>query len=223
MIVSGLYFYSQQRQKPVIKLVNPDQFDELASDPKTFVLDVHTPEQTHISKTDNFIPYDRLEEKKDKLPKDKNTPILLYCRSGSMSEIAGKTLLKMGYKRIFDLEGGIQAYREQRVDVSLKPDTFDLGTVIYGDVAKTTFTLTNNTPKALNITKISTSCGCTKAKISKNTLEPYESIPVEVSFDPAVHKDDTDLGDLVRTIYIDTDNLNFAQVTTKIKATVIKN
>ena len=53
-------------------------------------------------------------------------------------------------------------------------------------------------------------------------LDPYASTEIDVTFDPAVHKDDTDLGELTRTIYIETDNLNFPKVTAEIKAIVIK-
>lgn len=233
LIVGGLYYYTQQYQgknqtestasNADIKLVNPNRFDELAAKPETFVLDVHIPEQTHIAGTDAFIPYDKLQGNQNKLPKDLNTPILVYCRSGSMSRQASQTLSEMGYTTIYDLEGGVQAYREQRVDVVMTPETQDLGTVIFGDVAKTTFTLTNNTPQPLTITKISTSCSCTSATVDNKLLQPEESTTVNVSFDPAVHKDDTDLGDLTRTIFIDTDNPNFKQVTAMITANVIKN
>ena len=232
LILTGVYFYALKDQKTDqnadtlsntdIQLINPDQFDELSAKPETFVLDVHTPEQTHISDSDVFIPYNKLEENKDQLPADKNTPILIYCRSGSMSGEASQTLASMGYTTIYDLEGGTQAYREQRIGVMLQPNSQDLGTVIYGDIATTTFTLTNNTPQPLNITKVSTSCSCTSATVEKESLEPYESTSVNVSFDPAVHKDDTDLGDLTRTIYIETDNPNFAKVSAEITATVVK-
>lgn len=228
IVGGGLYFYFQknQNEQPLteahIQSVNPDEFDALAADPQTFVLDVHIPEQSHISDSDTFIPYDKLKKYKDELPTDKNTPILVYCRSGSMSREASQTLASMGYTTIYDLDGGIQAYREQRVNVSMQPETQDLGTVIYGDVAKTTFTLTNKTPQIVHITKISTSCGCTSATVESETIAPQESTIVNVSFDPAVHKDDTDLGDITRTIFIETDHPNFAKVTAEITATVIK-
>jgi rhodanese-related sulfurtransferase len=229
LIGGGLYYTNQFNNKdvsdsmePAAQLINPDEFDELTAQSDVFVLDVHTPEQTHINKSDTFIPYDQLEEQSDRLPTDKSTPILLYCRSGSMSRIAGQTLVKMGYTTIYDLEGGTQAYREQRVGVAIEPTTQSLGTVIYGEVPTTTFTLTNNTPDDLNITKVSTSCGCTSATVENQSLKPYESTIVHVSFDPAVHKDDTDLGELTRTIYIETDNINFETVSSTITANVIK-
>ena len=142
LITAGVYFYTQISQSTEqnastmssadIQLINPSKFDELAAKPETFVLDVHTPEQTHISDSDAFIPYDKLEENKDQLPADKSTPILIYCRSGSMSREASQTLASMGYTTIYDLEGGTQAYREQRVGLMLQPDSQDLGTVKIG-------------------------------------------------------------------------------------------
>ncbi len=72
------------------------------------------------------------------------------------------------------------------------------------------------------VTRVSTSCGCTSAEVEKNSLAPYESTKVKVSFDPAVHKDDTDLGKLTRTIYIETDNINYPSLEVTITANVIK-
>ena len=204
------------------KLVSPQKFAELAKDKNAFILDVHTPEQTHIPNTTAFIPYNQIQQNIDKLPADKSTPILVYCRSGSMSEKASREIAYLGYTNVYDLEGGTNAYKESNVNVSLTPDTKALGTVIYGNVATTTFTLTNYTPLPLKLTRVSTSCGCTKASTDKELLEAYEATSINVSFDPAVHKDDTDLGDLTRTIYIETDNPNFPNLESKITATVIK-
>lgn len=226
----GVGIWVTKQEKPTVvteqpstaTLVSPEEFSRLAQSEKAFVVDVHTPEQTHIPGTDAFIPYDQIQENQDKLPSDKSTPILVYCRSGSMSAEASKELARLGYTTIYDLEGGTDAYKEQQVSVQLWPSRQDLGTVIYGDVATATFTLTNYTPLPLKITRVSTSCGCTKASVETHELAAYESTPVHVSFDPAVHKDDTDLGELTRTIYIETDNPNFSQLETMIAAKVVK-
>lgn len=206
-----------------IRLVSSQEFSSLIKNGDNFLLDVHIPEQTHIPGTDAFIPFDKILENQDKLPQDKNTPILIYCRSGNMSAQAAKDLLSLGYKHIYDLQGGTNAYKESNVSVSLTPKTTSLGTVIYGDVATTKYTLTNYTPLPLKITRVSTSCGCTKAKVENEELNAYQSTTVNVSFDPAVHKDDTDLGDLSRTIYIETDNPNFPELESTFTATVVKN
>ncbi len=206
----------------VVSSVNAVEFAALAKDDDSFLLDVHIPEQTHIPGTDAFIPYNEISQNINKLPQDKNTQILVYCRSGSMSKEAVLELQNLGYTNVVELAGGINEYKEANVTVGIAPTSQDLGTVVYGDVAKTEFTLTNFTPAKLAIARVSTSCGCTSAEVAKKSLEPYESTIVSVSFDPAFHKDDTDIGQLTRTIYIDTDNPNFKQVTASITANVIR-
>lgn len=198
------------------------QFDEIAADPEVFVLDVHIPEQTHIEGTDAFVPYDELAAHIDTLPADKSTPIVVYCRSGSMSKQAAVELADMGYTTVYDLVGGVQAYRETHASVYLQPSLHEFGTVIYGDVVTTEMVLTNFTPTPLTVTRITTSCGCTSATVDSETVGAYESTVVTISFDPAVHKDDTDLGDIRRTIYIETDNPNFSNIEGEITATVVK-
>ncbi|MEK9171547.1 MAG: DUF1573 domain-containing protein [Patescibacteria group bacterium] len=210
-------------QAPKPQLVKPAEFSKLANDENNFLLDVHTPEQTHIPGTKKFIPFDQIAENSGQLPADKNTNILVYCRSGSMSKIAAQKISELGYSNVYDLEGGIDGYRESNVEVKISPASRDLGEVIYGDVATTTFTFTNFSPAPIKITGISTSCGCTKAVMEKKELNAYEAAEIKVSFDPAVHKDDTDLGDIIRTIYIETDNPNFPRLTSIITAKVVKN
>src|SRR3989344_6279744 len=75
-----------------------------------FLLDVHIPEQQHIDGTDTFIPYNAIEANLSKLPEDKNTLIVVYCRSGNMSVIASQKLVELGYSNVMNLEGGIEAF-----------------------------------------------------------------------------------------------------------------
>ncbi|KKR71774.1 MAG: Rhodanese domain protein [Microgenomates group bacterium GW2011_GWC1_41_8] len=230
LVLFSVFLFTRQNKNDItheqtssIEQVDSSRFSELAKQENAFLLDVHIPEQTHIPGTDAFIPYNEIEKHTDQLPSDKTTPILVYCRSGNMSRQASETLASLGYTTIYDLEGGTDLYKQQVEIIVITPETQDLGTVIYGDVAKTEFTLTNFTPDPVEITNVSTSCGCTQAEVEKKSLAPYESTRVNVSFDPAVHKDDTDLGDLTRTIYIETNNSNFQKVTAEITAMVVKN
>ena len=60
---------------------------------KDFLLvNVHIPYEGEIANTDAFIDYDTIADHLDKLPRDKNTSIILYCRAGGMSDIASKVL-----------------------------------------------------------------------------------------------------------------------------------
>lgn len=84
-------------------------FDE---DKDIFLLDVHTPEQKHIKNTDTFIPFTGIEENKKSLPEDKNTEIIVYCRSGNMSKTASQDLLDLGYTNVKNLVGGVNAWKD---------------------------------------------------------------------------------------------------------------
>jgi len=232
MFVLGLIFYLgfvniAQKNKEAksfyaFKNISPQEFDNILSSRNPFLVDVHIPEQKHLEGTDLVVPYNDIKENLDKFPKDKNAEIIVYCRSGSMSTEAAQVLVDAGYTRVSNLTGGINAYNESNYGIYITPITKDLGEVIYGEIAKTTFKLKNNTKEKVDITKISTSCSCTSATVSKKSLKPYEDVDVFVEFNPAVHKDDTDLGDIIRTIYIDTTSANFPKIQASITAKVIK-
>jgi len=203
--------------------ISVQEFDKALADSDPFVVDVHTPEQQHIKGTDAFIPDTEVKDRLAEFPEDKDKEILVYCRSGNMSITASKILTEAGYTNVKNLVGGVKAWREVHHEVSLTPKAKDLGEVVYGQVVETEFLLTNNTSEDLIIKRVTGSCSCTQPSVEQTEVAAYESIKVKVKFDPAVHKDDSDLGEVTRTIFIETDNINFSKLEAQIIAKVIKN
>ncbi len=73
-------------------------------------INVHTPYEGEIEKTDTFISYDQMVAQSSSLPKDKTAPIILYCKTGRMSGEAIVTMQKMGYTNVRHLTGGMDAW-----------------------------------------------------------------------------------------------------------------
>lgn len=82
-----------------------------------FFVNVHIPYEGEIKNTDAFIPYDAIADNFDKLPKDKNAKIVLYCQSGRMSEIAAQELSRLGYTRISHLSGGMINWKNSGYEI----------------------------------------------------------------------------------------------------------
>ncbi|MHB1243008.1 MAG: rhodanese-like domain-containing protein [Gaiellaceae bacterium] len=90
-------------------LVAPEEFERAVAEPRTVAINVHTPDEGSIEGTDLAIPFDRLEARKEELPAT-STRLAVYCRSGSMSAEAVRTLARLGYRDVVELEGGMIAW-----------------------------------------------------------------------------------------------------------------
>ena len=92
--------------------IKPAELKQILDAKDFFLVDVHIPEQNHIEQTDLFVPFDEISKQTDRLPQDKDTKIVLYCRSGSMSARAADDLINLGYTNVYNLTGGKNAYDE---------------------------------------------------------------------------------------------------------------
>lgn len=90
--------------------VSVEQLATLLETQDVTMVNVHIPYEGEIPDTDLFIPYNEIEDHLGELP-DKGAPIVLYCRSGSMSTTAAEVLAREGYTGVMELDGGFNAWR----------------------------------------------------------------------------------------------------------------
>lgn len=79
----------------------------LKGDKKAVLIDVRTEEEFRIVRIPGsiLIPDYEIKDKIANAVPDKDTPVILYCRSGNRSAKAAKVLVEMGYTKVFDLGG----------------------------------------------------------------------------------------------------------------------
>ena len=97
------------------KRVSQEEFKKLMKDKTAQILDVRTANEVAQGKIQGSMNIDYfkagfIETAIGKL--DKNKPVLVYCAAGGRSASAAKDLKKAGFKKVYDLEGGFDNWKE---------------------------------------------------------------------------------------------------------------
>jgi rhodanese-related sulfurtransferase len=121
----GIFILASCQSKPVTgetitseggsyQNIAPDELNSMLKDKDFTFINVHIPFAGNIAGTDLSIPYDQITEPGylAQLPTDKGARIVLYCRSGRMSEIAAQELVSLGYTDVWNLDGGMVAWEQ---------------------------------------------------------------------------------------------------------------
>lgn len=98
---------SQKTEDNEIKQISCSEKDQLLKEKESTVLiDVRTEEEykeKHLDEAINISYENIVESLKENEKITKNTPIIVYCKSGGRSSVAADSLIKNGYKEVYDL------------------------------------------------------------------------------------------------------------------------
>ncbi len=94
-------------------VLSPTEFQSKLKDtPEAILLDVRRPEEIAVERLENsqsIVFDDSFETKLDDL---EQKPLFVYCASGKRSAKAAAILRGKGYKNVYELEGGLGAWKE---------------------------------------------------------------------------------------------------------------
>jgi rhodanese-related sulfurtransferase len=100
-------------------VLNPLDFDaKFKATENAILLDVRTPEEIaggKIANAQNIVWDDSFA---DKLSSLENKPIFIYCGSGIRSAKAAAVLKGKGYNQVYELEGGMKAWKAAGMPVA---------------------------------------------------------------------------------------------------------
>ncbi|WP_127471458.1 rhodanese-like domain-containing protein [Thiomicrorhabdus aquaedulcis] len=118
-IVVAMLIYSYVGERLAgFKTVNSTEATRIYND-DAYVLDVRTAGEFREGYIGNAVNVSvtELAAKMNTLPKDKTAPVLVYCLSGARSARAAGMLVKNGYTQVFNLAGGLNAWKSAGLPV----------------------------------------------------------------------------------------------------------
>ncbi len=99
--------------------VNAEEFNKLADNPDTLILDMRNHYESEVGRFKNSICPDvdtfreELQAAEDLMKHHKNKNLLMYCTGGIRCEKASAWMKHKGFEKIFQLDGGIINYAKQ--------------------------------------------------------------------------------------------------------------
>jgi rhodanese-related sulfurtransferase len=120
ILVSFGLFSCQEAKEGNIEMITPEQvYDAVYNDSSLQLVDVRSEDEysvSHLKDAQNIcVTNDDFEEKVAGL--DKNKPVYVYCQKGGRSARAAEILKELGFTKVYDLQGGIENWEDQKLPV----------------------------------------------------------------------------------------------------------
>lgn len=118
IILPALAFQNCKNTGPEGSSLSPTEFAAKMQElPQALVMDVRTPEEFsegHLAKAVN-IDWNGEQFDEQVAGLDKNEPLFVYCLSGGRSGAAASKLRSDGFKKVYELEGGMMKWRAAKL------------------------------------------------------------------------------------------------------------
>jgi rhodanese-related sulfurtransferase len=105
----------------VFKVVNASEFSEKIKTQQGIILDVRTPGEYKKGFIKDALLMDIFSDSFDaELNKlDRNTAYYVYCGSGGRSAECSEKMQTLGFKKVYDLDGGMGAWRNANMPIEM--------------------------------------------------------------------------------------------------------
>jgi len=103
-------YNAENIMKGLFRSLSPYEFHQWDQS-STFLLDVRTPDEHELNAIEGSvnIEIDRLRERLDELPREKN--IYIFCGVGLRGYVAARILKQNGFEKVYNLSGGLKVYQ----------------------------------------------------------------------------------------------------------------
>lgn len=101
-----------------IKILPPQEFHDAIAGKDVQLLDVRTAKEFEEGHVEHSVNIDVLEDDFSEKVKSLNPekPVYVYCRSGNRSQKASAILNGLGFKEIYDMEGGYLLWESEDIE-----------------------------------------------------------------------------------------------------------
>jgi rhodanese-related sulfurtransferase len=124
-VVSGvmLLWPLVQRRMSTVKEIGTLHVTQLINRENALLLDVREAKEFEGGKLPNaiHIPLSELPGRSGELASKNKRPVVVYCSRGQRSGAAGAALAKLGFASIYQLQGGLKAWKEAGLPLESVP------------------------------------------------------------------------------------------------------
>src|SRR3990172_3774453 len=120
VLIYGLNYIVFAGPKQYNNITVTEFYEKSKLDKGIFLLDVRSPDEyreMHVPATSRLIPVDKLKNRINELKGLENNEIYVICRSGRRSKAASEILSGNGFKKVFNIKGGVLEYKKMNYPI----------------------------------------------------------------------------------------------------------